>query len=80
MKLGCQIPQKIRSKLTADHKYLRSQMGTKDKPLPLPFQPVHDATEYTVFDEGAIDFDETALEWCNHVDGVTGVSKVAGVT
>ena len=67
--VGCQIPDKIRLKLTADHTYLCAQMGVKDKPLHLPFQPVHGAAEYTVFNrmmlvlnKGAIDFDKMALD------------------
>jgi hypothetical protein len=61
-------------------------MGTNDKPLPLTFQSVQGVEEYAVFNrmmlvlnKGAIDLDKMALDWCNHVDGVTCVSKVTPV-
>jgi len=81
--LGGQIPDHIQTKLSADQKYLCSQMGTPDKPLPLPFLPVCGPEEYAVFDrmmlvhKGPIDFEKMALDWCDHVDGVKVFPKLA---
>ena len=71
------------TKLTADQKYLCTQMGTPDKPLSLPFLPVCGPVEYAVFDrmmlvhKGPIDFEKMALDWCDHVDGVKVFPKLA---
>ena len=39
------------TKLTGDHKYLCTQMGTRDKPLPVPFLSVYGPVEDVVFDK-----------------------------
>ena len=81
--VGGQIADHIQTKLTADQKYLCTQMGTRDKPLPVPFLPVYGPVEYAVFDrmmlvqsKGPTDFEKMALEWCDHVDGVKVFPKL----
>ena len=76
-KLSSKIEPQVMSSMTADQKYLCTQIGASEKPLPVPFLPVHGVQECNFFDtlivqqgKGPIDFLNPAKEWGSHVDRV----------
>jgi hypothetical protein len=71
------LDPKVLGKLSSELKFVAKGMG-----VPLPFLPVHGKEEMQLFVQliltatAAFNADEMALQWCNHVNGVTIFPKL----